>query len=197
MFEKELETLRRNKNAQRIVELVINSILLIVLLGVVAFPLFQSIGQLRTQNAELQELKTSLAQKRESINQAEQQVRELEASVPLLVEALPLAPKQFDLLNQVKIVGETNQLTLEQLLHKAGETKEVEFSVVGTGTYAESVNFLNAIEVLPRLIQVTGISMVAAALDESADPELTFTIEGEGYYYPEEVSLIQTVEAAN
>ncbi len=194
MFSKELDTLRRNKNAQRILELVVNSVFILILLAAVGFPLFQNIRTLRANNQQVQTLRVRLEEKRENITQAEQQVQALGDTKILLEEAIPLVPKQFDLLNQVKTVAEARQVAVDQMQHKASDTNEVEFTLMGSGTYRQSVDFLRALEVLPRLIQITNIQMSVDAADESGDPELTISITGEGYYYPEPVSIIRPTE---
>lgn len=194
MFSKEFDSLRRNTNAQRILELVANIVGILLVVGLVGVSSYQNIKTLRADNQEVQSLKVRLADKRENITQAEQQVQALGTTKILLEEAMPLAPKQFDLLHQVKKVAERYGMTVDQIQHKAGATGEVEFTVIGMGTYRQNVDFLKVLEALPRLIQVTSIQMGVDEVGNTSDPMLAITAIGKGYYYPEIVSLIRPIE---
>ncbi|MCA9389863.1 type 4a pilus biogenesis protein PilO [candidate division WWE3 bacterium] len=189
-FAKDINELKKNQKALRIIELIANVVILLVVLAIVIRPTVVDILALRADKQEVEALAGKLSEKVTNLASAETAVDEFKSSVPLFTAALPLEPKQFDLLNQAQLVAEEQGLSVDQLTYKAGDSSIVEFTIVGKGKYGQIVFFINSLEEMPRLVQLKEVSIAQASEDLEENPTLTYTITGKGYYYTEEVSLI-------
>lgn len=186
--------LKRDQGMQRILEIVIDVMLILVLILLAMRPAVGSILNLRGDLQEISALSNRLQQKVDSLSQAEAAVDQLREQEDLLKEALPLEPKQFDLLNQVQLLAGAEAISVEQLFHKAGDPGKVEFNVAGTARYEQIVSFIQKLENMPRLVQVTSVSVTQIEDADQADPLLSFSIIGVGYHYIEPVALFSLDE---
>ncbi|MCA9397588.1 type 4a pilus biogenesis protein PilO [candidate division WWE3 bacterium] len=189
---------KKDAGLQRTVELVINSILIVLFVLTIGRTVVIDIMDTSEQKDELEAIATQLTAKAESIRTAESNLASYESSYELLAEAMPLSPKQFDMLNQIQLAAETEGVAVDQISHQSGNESTVEFNLIGGGKYDEVIKFINRVENLPRLIQLEDIAISASTSPDSENsnqnnPDLVFTLTGTGYFYSEPVTVLETV----
>ncbi len=176
----------------RTIELVVVSILILLITVVVGVPTISDIMQLRDDLKQANVLQAGLSQKRTNLEKAATLAQQTSENRSLFTDAFPTHPKQFDLLNTVRVVGEREDVVFDSIEHAfAGEEGEVNFTITGSGTYDAVTRFIETLEQVPRLIQLTQVA-ISKVNEANTQPgtSLSFTIMGLGYYYPEEVALL-------
>lgn len=184
-----LQSLRTSSKTQRIFELAVNSVLVLVFVLFVVRPAIGEITELRETQKEVNELQTNLRTKVNNLAQAETNVQSLSESFGLLYDAYPPEPQQFDLIAQVRSVAEVNGLEVSQISHRAETVGEVGFNLSAAGQYQSMVDFVSHLENIPRLIEVESISASVGGAETDAQ-NLGFTLTGKAFYYNREVNLL-------
>lgn len=188
---KKFEQFQHDQTTQRNLELIVNLVLILIIAIFVIRPAAANIAAMNESKKEAEALLSQLTSKRSSLEIAEKTVQELQNTLPLYEDALPDEPKQFDLLNTLRVVAEREEVVLEQLTHTAGVPGQVSFTITGGGNYAQATNYIRVLEQVPRLLEIEQIIIAKSEInDESIAPRLSLSVSGYSYYYEELIELL-------
>lgn len=193
---KKFDQFQHNQNTQRNVELIINVLLIAIIALFVIRPAAARISGMNENKKEAEVLLAQLTDKRVDLENAEKVINELQDTLPLYEDALPDEPKQFDLLNTLRVAAEREEIVLEQLTHMAGTPGQVSFTITGGGNYSQVTKYIELLEKMPRLLAIEQIIVTKSEInDENIAPSLSVSISGYGYYHYEPVELLHAQSA--
>jgi len=188
---KRFEQFQHDQNTQRNVELVVNVLLVAVIAMFVIRPALTRIMTMNENKKIADDLLVQLTHKSAALEKAEELVAELQEDIPLYADALPDEPKQFDLLNTLRVAAEREEMVVEQLTHTAGTPGQVAFTMTGAGSYSQIIKYIEMLEKMPRLLEIEQIVVAKSVInDESIAPGLSVSISGYGYHYQDPVRLL-------
>lgn len=194
-FNDKINLVRQSRLLQRQVELILNIVLIMIMLLLCMYPTFVDIQTISTHQKDINAILSQSNEKLSSLSAAEKLVANTQSSFGLFEDAFPIEPKQFSLINTLRIAAEQRFLDLEEITHRFAQVGVVEFTATGRGTYTDIVEYVAQIEQLPRLVNVSTVdlkvSVVLEDVDTVTNPVLVFTISGQGYYYEDAVSLLE------
>lgn len=130
------------------------------------------------------------------IKKAQESLDSIASYEDTAVSSLPVRDKVITLFNAVALTANANSLAVTRLdytgLGDAGEgldgVKTVRFAFSAEGEYPDILSFVDTLENMPRLINVSAVS-VASGNERATNPDdtpiqgLTLDIEGEAYFY--------------